>query len=1446
MDISKITESATQAGLGAIASIRKSLGLADSPVTSKYVPKETYKPFEITSPALQSKFLPTTNVTTFPKPQPQAQPQMSVTPKVKASQVMSVRQPEPKAIPFQTFTPRVPEAETNFGKFIVNKGVLPLNTGIAKISDAWNNTDNKGGLERALTGLEGVGLIATIPNELFIQPIYDSIKLAYKANRTGKVTQDDINNFLLSSGGEKGTLFDALGTTEADFAKQYGDTTLAVARFADFAPELINVPGLQAGEAGQTTKFAREVKLAGKGAEDLGKVSKAKKIDEAIKAFEKESGTILNDTAKAEIKKTAENPKQFLNKIEQKAPSTTADLITEARKYKTPEEFVKAFNQVKQPVVTNPALLKFRLDEVINNPLLFQKYPKLANFKIRFSPKGGILKGEGAIVGQDIIIADKYIEKIGDLKKIQEIEEKLKPFYKIELEGGTLTPEQMKIANELFNQKDDLKEAVGASVKISDDGIRIIAHEIQHAKQNITGIIKGGKDDNLAELTRLVGEMSPEVPNYSYWVDRAEIEARSAEDKILNETKLKNIWNEAQKASQEAGKLATTGEKAISEVPGGIPPSGNIPPSKPQEFKTIPTKERKFPVTVKNAEGTAQEVKNILKDRIDLYSPIKNKDEFAKATKFVNENAVDNVIDYIKYAEDPREVSYIGQALMSKLQKEGNFSRVIDVLDIVSEQGTKLGQAIQALSVWGRLTPEGALKTAQSAIRKYNSENKLIEGASGFIKLTESKAKEITNQAKLIGKTTDETQRLIEIAKLQNLIAKVTPASLGQKISGVQTLAQLLNPKTFIRNVLGNAIFGSVDSLAQTFATPLDMAISLFTKKRTIAPASLERQFAGGYEGLKAGLREALAGADTTNLASQFDLPKASVFDSKIMQGLEKALNVTLKAPDRAFYEATYADTLAGLMKLNKTNKPTKEMIEIANYEALRRTFQDENRVSKFFQSQKQSWNRLGIKGFGLGDLVLKYPKTPANLLVRSAEYTPLGYVTAVYELARPLMGQAFNQRAFVNNIARATVGTGIFNLGYALAKQGIITPRPNSDTDARNAQDLQGLKSYSFNVSALKRYVMSGLDSEAGKPQVGDQVFSYDWAQPAVLPLAMGANTAENNGKIKDGSFADKVMLSFGPLASEIISSSDTLTEQPLLQGLKTFYQKRNLQEGLIDTLVSSAGSFVPTLLNQINQYTDNASRETYSPDYFQSAYNKFASRVPLLAQKLPQRADILGRPKERFPNASNTFFNVFFNPAFVDEIKANPVLNEVISIYEDTGEKTQFPRVVQKSIKVNGENMLLDTQQLVDYQKNLGELSNTLISDAMKSPEYQKLPTREKALFIENLLSDANKITKIKLFNDDATKLSGREELLLSNDTANYLDTTIKNKQNQLAKEIAKAQGLLPKKTSVKKGKSLARKVRLPKPKKLATTIKTPRIKKIKQTKIKPFRLKKTTKLV
>jgi len=1407
-------DTSSQKGLNAIDSIRTSRNLPTTDVlgTSRFTPTAP-KPIAPATPTpMPSQAQP---IKYFPEISPVRKP--LYTPMKQT--IAEVTAPKPQLYtptPFKTQNLFEEPVVGKLAKFGLEKFAKPTGKAIEENLFKAFNVGRKGegltGGERFMQGVEGVGTLLNTNNEVFVQPIWDSIKIGIKGLRTGKITQQDVENAVFAVGGEKNTLSDALGLDE----KTTDSALFQAVRLIDFLPELIDIPG--GGAAGKTITFAKEIPI--------------NKLDDVAKEFEKVSGEVVSKEAKDLVKKYNKNPEGLVKdslKVS-KESKVNADPIVNP---KTGQTLSQAIQKMKDNGWSQKDITRYRnailgIANDVEEIKVYNNVNPLTVYHVTASANKNSILREGFKKGSEL---PESAFRGGGYGQIQDsisfaenpksasifAQSPLNTIFEVKLKPNIKIMERPDI-----EKAEDLNREIPKLLEQGIDAVKINSGEDEIVVINKNAI------DKITKTADFTGKQAKDVESL--------------------------LKNETQKAPQEAGKLATTGKKALkgeevmSDLGGAVPPSGKIP-TYLEGGVPMETKVRKFPKSVENAKGTAKEVKKILSDRFDLYSPIKNKVEFANATKYVNENPVDDVIDYLKTVDDPREVSYIGQALMKKLQDEGNFARVIDVLDIVSAEATRSGQAIQALSVWGRLTPEGALKSAQNTIRKYNKENNLVEGMPGFIKLTDAKAKEITDQAKLLGKTTDEFQKAIETSKLINSISRVIPATLGQKIATIQTLAQLLNPKTFIRNVLGNAMFGSIDSLTQTFASTLDLAISLFTKKRTIAPASLKRQVSGGVEGFKQGLQEALAGADTSGLASQFDLPNASVFDSKVMQGFEKALNVTLKAPDRAFFQATFKDTLEGLMKLNKVDKPTKEMWEQAHYEALRRTFQDENRVSKMFTGIKRYLNYMGTKdrSFGLGDIILKYPKTPANLLVRAYEYSPFAYINAVFELARPLMGQAFDQRAFVQTLARATVGTGMINLGLSLGKLGILSPRPDSDKDARNAQDLQGIQSYSVNVSSLKRYVLSGFDAEAAKPRVGDQLFSYDWAQPGSMPLAIGANLAETNGKIKEGSFSERLLLTFGPLAGEIIRSADTLTEQSLLQGIQRLFGYGDLPRGILENILSIPQSFVPTILNQINQYTDNASRETYSPDLIQASFNQFAAKVPLLAQTLPQRVDVLGRPKERFPNSSNTFFNVFFNPAFVDTIKEDPSLKEVIELYEQTGEKGQFPRVVDKTVTINGEKRFLSTQEILDYQRELGQLSDTLIKQTLINPDYQKLSTTDKALFIENMLSEANKVTKVKLFGDSMESLSDRQLRLQGQDYNNYIQDTLNNKLEQVRKENLKSQGLSYKKVKLPSIKApKGKRISIPKPKKLKLAkikIKKPRVKKIKTKKIKPFR---PTKLV
>ena len=203
--------------------------------------------------------------------------------------------------------------------------------------------------------MEGVGLLTSIPNELFIQPFYDFAKLGIRGYTTGKITQDDINNFLFTSGGDKGTIFEAFNTNETAFGKKYGDAALLTARFLDFAPELINVPFTQAGKATKFQKFASEVKVAGQGAEEVApKVSRFKQIGEAIKNFETKLGQTLSPSAKQEIQKAVQNPISFLERLRK----AETELIKKTPTFGEPAKQLKGvgmeYSAIKRAIEKNP------------------------------------------------------------------------------------------------------------------------------------------------------------------------------------------------------------------------------------------------------------------------------------------------------------------------------------------------------------------------------------------------------------------------------------------------------------------------------------------------------------------------------------------------------------------------------------------------------------------------------------------------------------------------------------------------------------------------------------------------------------------------------------------------------------------------------------------------------------------------------------------------------------------------------------------------------------------------------------------------------------------------------------------------------------------------------------------------------------------------------------
>jgi len=777
-------------------------------------------------------------------------------------------------------------------------------------------------------------------------------------------------------------------------------------------------------------------------------------------------------------------------------------------------------------------------------------------------------------------------------------------------------------------------------------------------------------------------------------------------------------------------------------VKGGLPQGDGLPLGHriPEKMEPLANGQRvrSLGVSTAKAEGTPPEVQRGLINEMvpggrGAYDVHNNEGTIQLAERIIN-------TDMRQAERSVREnpgtdlSNTVALKLVQKANAEGRFEDATDLIQNISQTATTQGQAIQSLRLWGKMTPEGMQKHYVKTISNINRD---LENTSGKLAQKIQVKPEIMGDIKTrmeqIGSMADGRDKDIAIAQTLDLIAAQVPVPFLRKVASIQTMAQLLNPKTAIRNIVGNFGFAGMENVSGVVGAGVDKALSLATGQRTKVLPNLGAQAKGFKQGWKHGLEDALLGIDTSGLTGKFDIPLGRTFRKGPLGFAEKALNIELRAPDRAFYQASYEESLLNQMRAAKVNAPTEEMRNVAHLDGLYRTFQDDNGLSKLFVGIKQALNKVtGSKEFGAGDFIVKYPRTPANLLMRGIDYSPAGFVKTILEAARPLVKQQFNQKAFVESFSRALVGSAaLFGTGALLHKLGIITGRPPEDRDLAELNREQGFGEYRINASALKRLVFGG-DT---KTQKGDAIVSYDWFQPQAIPLAIGADVDANKGSA--AGLAGTILQALG-------TGINAFADQPVVQGIQTLFGGGygNAEQGLIKVLEGVPASFIPTLLNQVKQLSDNQRRETYDPNKTQESLNRAGNKIPGLAGNLPRKYGTLGQPLETYQGGSNNPFNVFLNPAFTNQYNPSREVGMVNKIYEQTGETSQIPRVMPKKITVSGKSFVLSGQEYSDYQRLVGELTQkgfAKMSENMKPEEAVKK--------MQGIMADANEVAKTQI---------------------------------------------------------------------------------------------------
>ena len=726
----------------------------------------------------------------------------------------------------------------------------------------------------------------------------------------------------------------------------------------------------------------------------------------------------------------------------------------------------------------------------------------------------------------------------------------------------------------------------------------------------------------------------------------------------------------------------------------------------------------------------SDDVKNMMKteEGLKYYSGITNEETLNEAYNKLNKNGVQETNAWFRKSASESTPTDIAEGfiLLKQYQDNGDYDSAINVAKQLKEFGTKAGQTVQAFSILERMTPEGMVMYAQSELT--DAYNRMVEGKSKEwiekntqdFQLTTSEVAEITKLMKELPKLKDQYERDVNLGKIQRIIVDKLPPERGQGIKSWMRISMLLNLRTQVRNVVGNSVIVPVNVVGDRFASIVDRQLAKRTGVRTKGTTKAKNIAKGVKTGVYRSYNDFKNKINTRDFqGDRWEIGHGNAFNNKTLIGrkmnsIDRFNSFLLDVGDRPFYEATFINSLNNQLELNNTKTPTPEMIDIATTEALQRTWQDNNNYTKLVLRIRKAANIINFKGYGLGDWLIPFAKTPANITKALVDYSPIGLSKTLMSDVRKFNNSLENgqytpalQHKLADNLGKGLAGSLLYIVGYALAQADIISGAGDDDKDVANfMKNSLGIQPYSI--------------------KIGNKSFTYDWAQPIATPLMVMADYKRLSQENSDMNAIDKLFSTFD-LASQ------QLMEQSFLQSINEFLNGTgNAGERFMQTVAELPSRAIPTFVKQVADMIDPTVRSPYEKNkIFKTALNKMMVKIPGLKSKVAPSTDTFGNEIKK----DNNLFDVFINPANVTQAKLTNAGKEVYKLYKETGDKNVFPKVVPYSIMYKGENINISAKDKAKMQKIEGKIIEDNVNKLVGSQKYKSLSSDKKVEVITNI---------------------------------------------------------------------------------------------------------------
>lgn len=746
-------------------------------------------------------------------------------------------------------------------------------------------------------------------------------------------------------------------------------------------------------------------------------------------------------------------------------------------------------------------------------------------------------------------------------------------------------------------------------------------------------------------------------------------------------------------------------------------------------------------------EKLSNEIKNINNDAIDKIIPTLNVSEETAISikKHFKYGIGDDLSSYLsEYANVPYdEASSISSDIKNKIYEATKNSKVEAIKKLNKNKKFDYDASIENMSTNSFLDKNS---------KNYDLFNGDIASMNKIGYINSSNFKEISNRINEVRNMSDPIQKQEAMSRLNRDISSEYVSTTGEKLTTLNVISLLLKGDLTMRNALGNVVIDTSEHVSRntvgilvdkivgkktgmqtnTFINPVDAVKakskiykdvvigetkSIWNEEPTVVFNKYNQDGIETGKKLDARLDKKVlekanyGGNEQMELqgVGKFEVPvldRTKVFKNPILHTMEKMINITLSAPDKASFNSSAMEEVMRQVKILNDNgievtpSMSSDILERAIEQATYSTFTNDTALTDATMGIKKGANKLsssalnkvGFKAdsdYGLGSLIMPFSKTGANLANKAIDYSPIGYassfgtykklkndVTAFNVSGRKnaeLQAKVFSgQNNFVKEVSRATLGTSFILGGMALKKGGHLTVNEVDDLDdSKKVKTFLKDKGYQpfsvkFNYGGTEHYL------------------DYSWLDPVSASMSLGASI---QGEIDNGTSQQGItntVMNMGKLFVKKYSDVSVLSN-----AIDKVSSEDSLGESLISTIAGMPRMFVPAVLRQIAMFADPHSKDTWDSNPFKKAMNDVAVSIPGLRNTFPDRVDALGNSiaftddRETVIDYAKSFGNTMINPSRTSTLKLDDTERELLDIYNRTGNADVIPGKLRNDFK-------------------------------------------------------------------------------------------------------------------------------------------------------------------